>query len=280
MNQETTQLTEAFAAHEHLAPDAALVLAKANGIARSMQRRRWAVRATGGAALGVGLVASGIALPGAFGHANSNQTVRTIQPADSPSPSPSASPATYTADQEWNAYFEAGYRYDDAQQLATLWHDNDNIGTIKAAAGLKLLDGEKLPIPPSGTPETPVEKAQTAYFGAGYDYNDAVTLGQMWHETNIQHVKTKAGQELLDGQTLPIKPSDPSVPGTLTGTSASGLGSGAAGDASALAAYFAAGYDYNDAVALGKVWHQTDTDQIKAAAGQKLLDGQQLPIAP
>ena len=48
----------------------------------------------------------------------------------------------------------------------------------------------------------------------------------------------------------------------------------------ALAAYFAAGYTYNDAVALGTLWHETNTDQVKSDAGQKLLDGQTLPIAP
>jgi hypothetical protein len=45
MNEDTNQLREAFAAHEHLAPDADDVLVKAQAIARSIHRRRWAVRA-------------------------------------------------------------------------------------------------------------------------------------------------------------------------------------------------------------------------------------------
>ncbi|MDQ1465015.1 MAG: hypothetical protein QOC73_1956, partial [Actinomycetota bacterium] len=35
-----------------------------------------------------------------------------------------------------------------------------------------------------------------------------------------------------------------------------------------------------DAITLGKLWNETDTTQIKADAGQKLLAGQTLPIAP
>ena len=79
----------------------------------------------------------------------------------------------------------------------------------------------------------------------------------MWHVTDIGQVKADAGQKLIAGQTLPIRPSAP-----------------------ALDAYFAAGYTYNDAVTLGKLWHETDIGQIKSEAGQKLLAGQTLPIAP
>ena len=48
--------------------------------------------------------------------------------------------------------------------------------------------------------------ALDAYFAAGYNYNAAVTLGTIWHETDILQIKTEAGQKLLDGQTLPVAP--------------------------------------------------------------------------
>jgi hypothetical protein len=280
MNDDIDQLSETFAAHEHLAPDAADVLVRAKAIARSYQRRRWAVRATGGAVLGAGLVAGGIALPGRLGHASSGQTVA-VQPADGGTPSPSASSAVYTQDQDWAAYFAAGYDYTDAQQLAALWHDSSDIGTIKAQAGLKLLEGQELPIKPSGTPETKTDAAQTAFFAAGYDYNDAVTLGKVWHETDITHVKVQAGEKLLAGKTLPIKPSG----GTFVeGQKDSGTTGGSVATPTkedvAMSEFFAEGYDYNDAVSLAKIWHESDVFSVKAEAGQKLLDGKQLPIPP
>ncbi len=94
MNEDTNQLTETFSAHEHLAPDAAEVLAEAHGIARSYQRRRWAVRATGGAVLGAGLVVGGIALPGRIGQSNPSGSGGTtvLTTADDPTPTPTPTP--------------------------------------------------------------------------------------------------------------------------------------------------------------------------------------------
>jgi hypothetical protein len=69
MNDNIDQLSDSFAAHEHLAPDADDVLVRAHRLARSYHRRRWAVRATGGAVLGAGLVVGSIALPN-LGHSS------------------------------------------------------------------------------------------------------------------------------------------------------------------------------------------------------------------
>jgi hypothetical protein len=299
MNHTTDLLTETFAAHEHLAPDAADVLAKAHRIAQSYNRRRWAVRATGGAVLGAGLVAGSVSLPGRLGQ-HSNEAVLTAQPLADPSTSPTGSPA-YTQAMELDAFFAAGYDYQDSQQLATLWGESGGTAT-KAEAGLKLLEGQTLPIPPSGTPETKTEMDQDAFFAAGYDYDDAVALGRLWNETNLDQVKADAGAKILAGQALPVQPSGPSQ--DQSGSAAAnakamkekmaeaknvkdgatgGSDSTAADDAQyakQYAAYAAAGYDYDDAVALGKVWNETDLAQIKAEAGQKLLDGQTLPVAP
>jgi hypothetical protein len=307
MIEDTNQLSETFSAHEQLAPDAADVLARAQGIARTLHRRRWAVRATGGAVLGAGLVAGGIALPGRAGHASTDQALTSV--AAAASPTGTASAATYTEAQEMNAYFAAGYDYPDAVQLATLWNDSGSINHVKAAAGLDLLEGQTLPVKPSGTPETAQDKDVNAFFAAGYTYEDAVTLGTMWHDSNTYQVKGEAGKKLLAGQPLPIQPSGPSDPqaGTttvMTGARAAAmakmlkgkvllttrggmnhvqvLGTPAAETPADKArdAFFAAGYDYNDAVALGNMWHESDPWQVKADAGQKLLDGQTLPIKP
>jgi hypothetical protein len=292
MDESIDQLTETFAAHEYLAPDAADVLEKANAIARTYCRRRTAARATGVSVLGAGLVVGAVAVPRLRWHADSGGSIGLGQPALGSAPAAAWTPSatagptasawptasappiapsatrTYTQQVELAEYFADGYDYDNAVQLASLWHETDP-GQAKADAGLKLLEGLALPVAPNGTPETPQEKAQGAFFAGGYDYNDAVTLGNLWQETDIGVIKAQAGQLLLDGETLPIQPSTPSESATPQSS-----------EDQALAAYFAAGYNYNDAVTLGNLWHQTDLTQIKAEAGQKLLDGQTLPIAP
>jgi hypothetical protein len=299
MNKDADQLSATFAAHEHLAPDAADVLAKARGIARSYQRRRWAVRATGGAVLGAGLVVSGVALP-RIGNASSNQTINTLPIAAGGASTSSAPTTTFTDAQGTSAYFAAGYDYNDAVQLEALWNDGKTINQVKAEAGIKLLEGDTLPVQPSGTPESKTDQSVAAFFAAGYTYDDAVTLGNMWNDTNIYQVKGEAGQKLLDGQPLPIPPSGSpsSRVDVVTGSNAkaslaktviarkASLKAGHvpmiqdADESPALNAYFGGGYDYPNAVALGQLWNETDITQIKTEAGQKLLDGQPLPVAP
>jgi hypothetical protein len=305
MNDNLDQLSETFAAHEHLAPDAAAVLAKAQGIARSYQRRRWAVRATGGAVISAGLVAGGIALPGAIGHASGGST-GTASLTVGADPTTSASPANFTAAEGSSEFFAAGYTYQDAISLGNLWNET-NLNQVKASAGIKLLDGDTLPVAPSGSAESASDQAQDFFLTAGYDYQDAVTLAAMWKETDIIQVKAQAGQKLMDGQTLPIKPSGSTSPDVISNTASSArakaeilskamkdgktiLGTRKAGGATAsdtdvsgspaLDAYFAAGYDYNDAVTLGNLWNDSNIGQVKTDAGQKLLDGQTLPIQP
>jgi hypothetical protein len=263
MNENIDELSETFQAHEYLAPDAATVLERANAIARAYCRRRRAARATGASVLGAGLVAGAVTFPRWEWHSGSSDGVIAVQPASdggtpsaSPTPSATLTPKAYTQQQELNEYFADGYDYNNAVALASLWKQTD-IGQVKADAGLKLLQGATLPVTPNGPPMSATERAQNVFFTAGYNYNDAVTLGTMWHETDISQVKADAGQKLAAGQTLPIPPSGP-----------------------ALDAFLAAGYTYDDAVALGKLWHETDTSQIKADAGQKLLAGQTLPIPP
>jgi hypothetical protein len=274
MTERNNQLTETFSAHEDLAPDAAEVLEKAHGIARSYQRRRWVVRATGGAVLTAAVVAGSVGVAGEIGNAGSTGSTASTGAAFLSSGDSSPAPATYTEDQEMTAYFEAGYDYDNAVALAKLWNSSDVI-SVKASAGLKLLEGETLPVSPNGSPATPDERAQDAFFGANYDYNDAVALGALWHMTDINKVKIKAGTELEAGDTLPIAAgSAPAAPVSSSETAAQ-----VAAD-NARAEFFAQGYTYNDAVKLATLWKESDPWQVKAEAGKKLLNGDTLPIGP
>jgi hypothetical protein len=268
------QLRKAFETHENLAPDPALVYARVKELARSYQRRRWGAQAAGGAVLTAGLIAGAIQLPGMLpGNNNSNASNAVVAPAAAASTAP---PTQAELEKDWAAYFAAGYDYDDAVKLAKLWKSTAEIGTVKAEAGARLLAGETLPFPPS--PEGVAAAKETArldaFFAAGYSYNDAVKLAKLWKIKDPFQAKIEAGKKLLAGEKLPIKPG-PADPG-----SDSGSGGINPKDQKRLDAYFNAGYDYNDAVKLAKLWKLADPFQAKVEAGKKLLAGQTLPIRP
>jgi hypothetical protein len=213
------QLREAFEAHENLAPDPAAVYARVQELARTYKRRRRGAQAAGGAVLGAGLIAGAINLP-ALLPGQPATTVTMVAPGAAPTSSPSPklsapalSPAEQRLQKEWDAYFGAGYGYDDAVKLAKIWHSKAEIGAVKAEAGRRLLAGKKLPIKPG--PESPAtgggtaskEAAQVdAFFAAGYDYTDAVKLAKLWKQSDPYQAKVLGGKKLLAGDTLPIRP--------------------------------------------------------------------------
>lgn len=288
MNDEDEMLRDVFKAHEYLAPDPVAVRAGIRNRARAYARRRKAAQAAGGAVLGAGLVTAGVAAPylarNATSHSTSGvaalgaptaSTASSDTAATSPTPMPSPL-SSQDAQRALDAYFNAGYDYNDAMQLAVLWNMPNDALAVKTKAGEKLFTGQKLPIPPSSTPASPTSVAEqndtNAFFNAGYTYDDALKLAQLWNEPDAYHAKITGGQKLLAGQTLPIKPG--STPSSIETTSPAGIAD------SALTAYFNAGYDYNDAMQLAKLWNMTDPAAVKTAAGQKLLAGQTLPIKP
>ena len=125
---------------------------------------------------------------------------------------------------------------------------------------------------PAGFVDEPVDPDQASrevFFDAGYTYDDAVVLGAQWSQ-DAWEAKVTGGQKLSAGETLPIAPGSsapaPEAPSTDP-------------DVSAADAFFAAGYTYDDAVALGALWH-VDSWEAKVAGGTKLQAGETLPIAP
>ena len=267
MSDHRAQLREAFETHEDLAPDPAAVYARVQDLSRTYKRRRRGAQIAGGAVLSAGLVAGVITVPSLL--ANRPATgVNLVAPAAAAS---SAAPLTKDQLQKgWDAYFSAGYGYDDAVKLAKLWNSTDQIGNVKAAAGLRLLAGETLPIKPDpkNLEEAKNEKYLDVFFEKKYTYDDAAALAKIWKLADAGAAKVAAGKKLAAGETLPIKPGsakpDPSI----------------ARDQARRDAYFNAGYDYNDAVRLAKLWKLSDPGAAKVAAGKKLLAGQHLPFKP
>lgn len=203
------QLREAFEKHEDLAPDPAQVYARVQELARTYRRRRRGAQAAGGAVLSAGLIAGAINLPGLLTGGTPAPAYVVGAPA-----SPSAPPSAAEQQKDWDAYFAAGYDYDDALELARIWNLTGDIGTVKAEAGRRLLAGETLPIQPgtapshdpSPAPETAEAAQVDAFFAAGYDYNDAVKLAELWKTSDPYQAKVEGGKKLLAGETLPIKP--------------------------------------------------------------------------
>ncbi|WP_369054262.1 hypothetical protein [Kineococcus terrestris] len=109
----------------------------------------------------------------------------------------------------------------------------------------------------SGSPEL------AAWFGAGYVYDDAVRLGEVWN-VDAAEAKVLGGEDLLAGRTLPVSPS-PELPRTSPGWE--------------LNAFTACGYSPADAEDLAARW-DLDTWDAQVEAGSRLLAGEVLPVVP
>jgi hypothetical protein len=265
------QLREAFETHETLAPDPAAVYGRVQELARTYKRRRRGAQAAGGAVLGVGLIAGALNLP--LGHGGDGALPAASPTTPVPSVAPSYPAAEYGSDLA--AYFAAGYGYNDAVQLAALWHTNKNIGLVKAEAGRLLQTGQTLPIAPHPDPTEPPQptasvkaqqRALDAFFDAGYVWEDAVKLAKLWHLSDPSQAKVAGGKKIEAGRTLPIRPTPENV--------------AAAKDSKAFDEFYNKGYTLTDAATLAKLWHLKDASQAKIVAGEKLLAGKTLPIQP
>jgi hypothetical protein len=109
-------------------------------------------------------------------------------------------------------------------------------------------------------------REQYEAFWATYTVDDMETLSALWSLDDTA-TKARAGQMLLDGQTPPVTPS-------------ASAGSTPSDDQQELRdAFWDAGYSGQDLDALSELWH-SDSYETKMRAGQMLLDGERLPIAP
>jgi hypothetical protein len=278
VTEHADQLREAFETHENDTPDPAAVYARVQELSGKYKRRRRSLQVAGGAALAGLAVAGVVTLPNLLpGNARNTSTVSYPAGAVPTSAAPSAIPSLSEADLErgWQAYFDAGYDYDDAVKLAELWHLKDPIGNVKAAAGLRLLAGQPLPF--AATPNDPeptrpadpdaaTQKQLDAFFGAGYTWDEAERLAKIWHLADPGDAKVMAGKKLLAGETLPVKPQPANVK--------------AAKEQKQVDAFFKKGYSIDDAVKLAKIWHLKDAWGAKVEGGRRILAGQSLPIKP
>lgn len=280
MTEHADQLREAFETHEDLAPDPAAVYGRVQELSRKYKRRRTGAQVAGGAALSVGLVAGVINLPAFLPGQQNNSNITMVAPAAAPSsvaPSPTGKPDEAELERRYEAYFSAGYDWQDVEALAKLWKMSaDNPADIKAEAGRRLLAGETLPIAATpgdseAVPSRPEFSAQDqkrfqAFFNAGYTWDEAEKLAKLWKLDDPSDAKLEAGRRLLDGQKLPVKPKPANV--------------AAAKEAKKVSKFFEAGYDVDDAIKLAKIWKLKTAYDAKVMGGERLLAGKTLPIKP
>ncbi|BEL08161.1 hypothetical protein Q0Z83_063520 [Actinoplanes sichuanensis] len=280
MNEHGDRLREAFTKHETETPDPAAVYARVEELAKRYKWRRFGVQAAGGVALSAGLIAGITQLPAILPAAPSANTAPAFEVA---APVASLDPAANLTEDEVKAgiaaYFEAGFGYDNAVELAKLWNlASDQIGQVKAVAGQKLLAGETLPVTAKPNEDGPVteeppadplrDKQVEEFFLQGYDWDDAAILAELWNLTEPGDAKAEAGKRLLAGETLPggVKPDPQQVED---------------GKKARLANIFwDAGYDGEDAAKLAKLWKMDDTYEVKVEAGRRIQAGETLPIKP
>ncbi len=210
MTEPEDQLREAFESHENLSPELGAVYLGTQELFRKYRRRRWGMQVAGGAVLVAAVLVAGTNLPASL-----------LPGADVPGPGigadtvPPAPPMPTALTQaelvrDMDAFDNAGYGYDDAVQLAAIWHTTVDLGYVKAEAGSRLRDGRTLPIAPhpavadSSTPDPGAMAALDAFAAAGYSYDDAVKLARLWKLSDPSDAKVKAGRRLEAGQALPF----------------------------------------------------------------------------
>ena len=280
--QHRHQLREAFETHENLTPDPAAVYAKVQELSKKYKRRRLGAQVAGGAVLSAGLVAGVVNLPAflpAGPDSPGNGTIPAAAPAVSPSAKPAVSlpapPAATLERQRLDAYFDAGYGYAEAVELAKLWKLGDDPYKAKAEGGRRLLLGETLPVAAGSVEEPPVDenpisatdqKRLDAFFGAGYTWTEAEKLAKIWKMADPSDAKIEAGKRILARQDLPIKPRPANVEEQK--------------NEKRVAAFFRAGYDVDDAIRLAKLWKTADAYAAKVEGGKRLIAGQTLPFRP
>jgi hypothetical protein len=168
------------------------------------------------------------------------------------------------------AYLAAGYSFDDALALAAIWGLEPDPFQVKVEAGSILADGQPLKgsVLSDVTADDGVADSQLVdlFFALGYTGADAEVLAEQWGLDPFE-AEVAAGRELKVVGVLPFVDAPPA-------------GAPAPADDSAVAAFFDAGHDYDDAVALAEHWGLAEPYEAKLAAGRLLQSGEALPALP
>ncbi len=165
-----------------------------------------------------------------------------------------------------DAFYAAGYGYDDAVLLAELRRLPDSFAA-KVEAGRVLLGGTALADSPLADP-TLDDGLSDEYLAQvavswGYAPGDIDVLAQAWG-VDAAEAAVRAGRELKTVGVLPFVD----------------LPTGEVAESEAAGAFFDAGYSYTDAGVLAQRWGLPDPYGAKVEAGGYLRDGTALAASP
>ncbi len=165
-----------------------------------------------------------------------------------------------------DAFYAAGYGYDDAVLLAELRRLPDSFAA-KVEAGRVLLGGTALADSPLADP-TLDDGLSDEYLAQvavswGYAPGDIDVLAQAWG-VDAAEAAVRAGRELKTVGVLPFVD----------------LPTGEVAESEAAGAFFDAGYSYTDAGVLAQRWGLPDPYGAKVKAGGYLRDGTALAASP
>ncbi|GIG19897.1 hypothetical protein Cch01nite_06210 [Cellulomonas chitinilytica] len=204
----TDRITRALSSRAAAHPDPAVVAARLEALLAQQPTPVATLTRRGAKVVAVGVVTGALAVAGAGAAAAANPysgVARTVEEvAHAVGIEWSAMPDGYTRAQ-YEAFW-ATYTVDDMEALSALW-GTDAVET-KARAGQMLLDGLTPPLAPSVAAGVSTDEQQAlldAFWDAGYSAEDLDALSGLWHSDPFE-TKARAGQMLLDGQTLPFAP--------------------------------------------------------------------------
>jgi hypothetical protein len=199
------RITRALHSREALQPDPEVVADRIRAeLAHQPEATVTTLRRRGGKLAAAGVITSVLAVAGAGAAAAANpysDAARRFEDVvQSVGIDWSAMPAGYTREQ-YEAFWGAGYTAEDVAALEELWHTDAT--EAKAQAGQLILDGQTPPVPPGGAEAAPEQGEIEAFWSAGYTYEDAEALSELWH-TDLYETKARAGRMVLDGEQLPL----------------------------------------------------------------------------
>lgn len=221
------RIARSMRSREVLAPDPAQVAARVEAqLAARTSADRAVTRLRGSRGVRIaaaGVVTSTLAVAGAGAAAAGNPyspMARTVENvAQAVGLDWTAMPDGYTRAQH-DAFWAAGYESQDLDALQALW--GTDLTETKARAGQMLLDGQPPPVAPGSVPADEPPEQLDALWDAGYRYDDAVALAELWG-VDVVEAKARAALDVVEGRALPLPPSGPAEePGAPGGADAPG----------------------------------------------------------
>jgi hypothetical protein len=130
--------------------------------------------------------------------------------------------------------------------------------------------------PLASTTRSPRRRAAAGVVAATLTVGAAATAYSLAHDARREDIPVAAAPEQAEVAAAPEQAEVPDAPRAVLAQTPAPVSHHTQEQS---AAFWAVGYEMEDVYALADLWH-TDTEEAKSRAGQLLLDGQPVPVAP